>query len=202
MRELRAGSNFESQDPAEAHFGLGAAASVDQPRDLARRQRRPSVADVAADASLVLAARAGRSRLHAARAGERVPARRRRELAHRLHRRVAPDASAAARSGRHPEPHGAVPRRRSVVTATRPRTGRACSTALCVNATDPRLPRCTPTDVATLSITSPRKTSRKQLERDVHAQLASAFGPTGELGVGTTRCAATRRRTTARRACR
>ena len=59
--------------------------------------------------------------------------------------------------------------------------------ALCVNASDPRLPRCTPTDVATLTITAPRKTSRKQLERDVHAQLASAFGPTGELGVGTTR---------------
>jgi len=29
MRELRAGSNFVSQDPAEAHFGLGDAATVD-----------------------------------------------------------------------------------------------------------------------------------------------------------------------------
>jgi len=29
FRELRAGSNFESQDPAIAHFGLGAATSVD-----------------------------------------------------------------------------------------------------------------------------------------------------------------------------
>src|SRR5690606_41638326 len=58
--------------------------------------------------------------------------------------------------------------------------------ALCVNAADPRLARCTPTDVATLAVTAPRKTSRKQLERDVHAQLASAFGPAGELGVGAT----------------
>ncbi len=30
MRELRAGSNFESQDPIEAHFGLGASTSVDE----------------------------------------------------------------------------------------------------------------------------------------------------------------------------
>jgi hypothetical protein len=29
VREIRAGSNFVSQDPAEAHFGLGDAASVD-----------------------------------------------------------------------------------------------------------------------------------------------------------------------------
>jgi len=32
MREIRAGSNFESQDPAEAHFGLGAATEVSQLR--------------------------------------------------------------------------------------------------------------------------------------------------------------------------
>ncbi|MCP3961516.1 MAG: CRTAC1 family protein [bacterium] len=30
LREIRAGSNYVSQDPAEAHFGLGAAATVDQ----------------------------------------------------------------------------------------------------------------------------------------------------------------------------
>ena len=29
MREIRAGSNFVSQNPAEAHFGLGAATGVD-----------------------------------------------------------------------------------------------------------------------------------------------------------------------------
>ena len=32
MRELRAGSNFESQDPAIAHFGLGSADRVDELR--------------------------------------------------------------------------------------------------------------------------------------------------------------------------
>src|SRR5438105_1464094 len=32
MRELRAGSNFESQDPADAHFGLGTATNVDEIR--------------------------------------------------------------------------------------------------------------------------------------------------------------------------
>jgi len=30
LRELRAGSNFESQDPAEAHFGLGATSVIDR----------------------------------------------------------------------------------------------------------------------------------------------------------------------------
>ncbi len=34
MREIRAGSNFESQDPAEAHFGLGAASEITQLRVL------------------------------------------------------------------------------------------------------------------------------------------------------------------------
>jgi len=32
LRELHAGSNFESQDPTEAHFGLGAATTVDELR--------------------------------------------------------------------------------------------------------------------------------------------------------------------------
>src|SRR6185503_13111690 len=32
LRELRAGSNFESQDPAEAHFGLGATSVIDRVR--------------------------------------------------------------------------------------------------------------------------------------------------------------------------
>ncbi|NNE08153.1 MAG: T9SS type A sorting domain-containing protein, partial [Gemmatimonadetes bacterium] len=32
MREIRCGSNFASQDPAEAHFGLGAATIVDEVR--------------------------------------------------------------------------------------------------------------------------------------------------------------------------
>ncbi len=32
MREIRAGSNFESQDPALAHFGLASTAQVDEVR--------------------------------------------------------------------------------------------------------------------------------------------------------------------------
>jgi hypothetical protein len=59
----------------------------------------------------------------------------------------------------------------------------AFTLSLCINNHDPRLPACTPRDVASVEITSPRKTSRKQIERDVHALLAAAFGPGGELGV-------------------
>src|SRR5690606_12239830 len=54
MRELRAGSNFESQDPAEAHFGLGDADAVDELRVTWPDGTETTLADVAGDASLVV----------------------------------------------------------------------------------------------------------------------------------------------------
>ena len=189
MRELRAGSNFESQDPAEAHFGLGAAASVDELRVTWPDGTETSVADVAADASLVLSqpAPGGPDCTQPAPANACLPggvASSRTDCIVEWLLTPAP-----------PPGPGGIPSRTVLCRDGDPSCDRdmaangACvfDLALCVNASDPRLPRCTPTDVATLTITSPRKTSRKQLERGVHAQLASAFGPTGELGVGTTR---------------
>lgn len=189
MRELRAGSNFESQDPAEAHFGLGGAASVDEVRVTWPDGTETTVADVAADASLVLSQPAP----GAPDCTQTAPA-----------NACLPGGVASSRTDcivewlltpAPPLGPGGIPSRTVLCRdgdASCDRDGAAdgaCTfdLALCVNATDPRLPRCTPSDVATLTITAPRKTSRKQLERDVHAQLASAFGPTGELGVGTTR---------------
>ena len=188
MRELRAGSNFESQDPAEAHFGLGDADAVDELRVTWPDGTETALTDVAADATVVVS--------------QPAPG--------------APDCTGPA-PGNACIPGGVASSRTEcivewLVTPTPPlgpggvpsRTvlcrdgdpscdadGDADGTctfdvALCVNAADPRLARCTPTDVATLAVTAPRKTSRKQLERDVHAQLASAFGPAGELGVGAT----------------
>lgn len=49
MREIRAGSNFESQDPAEAHFGLGGSAEVTRLRVVWPRGGYSDVFRVAAD---------------------------------------------------------------------------------------------------------------------------------------------------------
>jgi hypothetical protein len=58
------------------------------------------------------------------------------------------------------------------------------SVSLCINTDDPRLRGCTPGDVQRIEITAPRRVSRKELERSVYQQLATAFGPGGELGIG------------------
>lgn len=186
MRELRAGSNFESQDPAEAHFGLGSAVSVDELRVTWPGGTETVLHDVAADRSLVLsqAAPGGADCTAPAPANPCIPggvASSRTDCI--VEWLVTPPPPAGP---------GGVPGRTVLCRDGDPAcdgdgaADDACTFALslCVNATDPRLPRCTPTDVATLAVTAPRKTSRKQLERDVHAQLARAFGPTGELGVG------------------
>jgi hypothetical protein len=54
MREVRAGNSYESADPAEAHFGLGAAAAVDEVRVVWPDQRVSVVGRVAARRLLVL----------------------------------------------------------------------------------------------------------------------------------------------------
>ena len=54
MRELRAGSNFESQDPADAHFGLGTATSVDEIRIVWPDGTPTVLGGQAADAFLVV----------------------------------------------------------------------------------------------------------------------------------------------------
>jgi len=186
MRELRAGSNFESQDPAEAHFGLGAAASVDELRVTWPDGGETTIADVAVDATLVISQPqpGGPDCTGPAPGNACIPggvASSRTECIVEwlvtptppLGPSGAPSRTVLCRDG------DAACDRDGIVDG-------ACTVdlALCVNAADPRLPRCTPSDVATLAVTAPRKTSRKQLERDVHAQLATAFGLAGELGVG------------------
>ena len=54
LREIRAGSNFESQDPPEAHFGLGATSTVDTLSVTWPDGMRTVLDDVAADQLLVL----------------------------------------------------------------------------------------------------------------------------------------------------
>src|SRR6185503_10262595 len=54
MREIRAGSNFASQDPAEAHFGLGDAKLVDELRVVWPDGTSTDLGGVAAGSDLVL----------------------------------------------------------------------------------------------------------------------------------------------------
>jgi len=188
LRELRAGTNFESQDPAEAHFGLGAASTVDELRVTWPGGAETVLTGVAGRRSVVL------TEPHA-------PA----------------QTCTAAAPGNACHPGGAAGSKTDcfvelLLAPTPPRDARgvpartlrcrdgdaacdldgaangacALTVALCINNADPRLPKCVPTDVASIEITSPRKTSRKEIERAVHGQLATAFGAGGELGVGAT----------------
>ena len=187
MRELRAGSNFESQDPAEAHFGLGSAERVDELRVTWPDGSETAVHDVAADASLVLSQPrpGGADCTQPAPGNACIPGGASSSRTECIVEWLVTPAPPLGPGG---APSRSVPCRDGDPACDGDGVADGACTfglALCINATDPRLPRCTPSDLSTLSVTSPRKTSRKQLERDVHAQLAGAFGPFGELGVGT-----------------
>ncbi len=59
MREIRAGSNFESQDPALAHFGLASTAQVDEVRVVWPDQTSQRCAQLSANQYLVVDQEAG-----------------------------------------------------------------------------------------------------------------------------------------------
>ena len=59
-RDLRAGSNYASQDPLEAHFGLGDATQIDRVRVVWPDGRQASLDHVAADQRLVVSPAAPR----------------------------------------------------------------------------------------------------------------------------------------------
>jgi len=61
VRALRAGSNYVSQDPAEAHFGLGDAAWVDSVNVRWPSGRSTKLHDVAVNQRIVIDAPAPRS---------------------------------------------------------------------------------------------------------------------------------------------
>jgi hypothetical protein len=54
LREIRAGSNFESQDPPIAYFGIGKAASIDELRVVWPDGATTSLTDVTANQSLTI----------------------------------------------------------------------------------------------------------------------------------------------------
>jgi hypothetical protein len=173
LRELRAGSNFESQDPAEAHFGLANAAAADAVSIMWPDGRRTGMVNVRANQFLVVTQTGGSGADCAAsppdnrcRPGPAV-----RPSACWLEWRVAPArAGALAGSG----PIGCT--EGDVACDTDPDLrNHSCTlrAALCINNTDPRLPACLPSDVTRVEVRLPRRrmgdgvdgTTRSLLER-------------------------------------
>ena len=182
LRELRAGTNFESQNPAEAHFGLGAADRVDQLHVTWPDGSETTLDDVAAGrAAIVTQRRPGAPSCTGDAPGNECITGGGSNADCLVEMAVLPSPPR--------DPNG-VPSR-----SIRCRDGEACdadgaadgtctfAVSLCINNADPRLAGCVPSDVQRIEITAPRKTSRKLLERTVHAQLAAALGAGGELGL-------------------
>jgi enediyne biosynthesis protein E4 len=184
VRELRAGSNFESQDPAEAHFGTGSAEVVDEVRIEWPSGSTSVLQDVAAGQSIVLNRPRGGAPTCDGGAPENdcIPGG---PIGSRTECMIEWLLTPAPLRDPTGVPIRIVRCRDGDPTCDLDGENGACTfaTALCVNNTDPRLPKCTPSDIQRIEVKSPRKTSRSALDRDVHAQLAAAFGPGGGLGV-------------------
>ena len=179
MRELRAGTNFESQNPAEAHFGLGAAEAVDELRISWPSGAETVLADMPAGRTVLVSEPwTGMESCTGDAAGNGCISGGGSIADCLLETRISPLP---------PDPRGRTVRCRdgdAACDADGASDG-ACTfgLSLCINNQDPRLDRCSPSDVQRLEITAPRKTSRKDLERNVHALLRDAFGPNGDLGL-------------------
>ena len=185
MREIRAGSNFESQDPAEAIFGLGSASRFDTldvrwPGGATATVRNvgkggivlnepaegdPSCTGSAPGNSCAPGSSSTRStneclvewRVE----GVNLP----------LDRAGAPIAKASCHEG---DP---------ACDAGGPTDSCIFTVAMCTNNADPRLPACRPGDVSGFDVRSPKKASPIAFDRIVYRQIVDAFGPTGNLGV-------------------
>ncbi len=185
VREIRAGGNFASQDPAEALFGLGGATSAD-----AIRVSWPNGTQ-----TTLSGAKPGRIVLSEPAPGDAgctatSPA------------NVCMPGSSSARS----TTECLLEWRVDGVTLSRDRTGApiakvscregdpACdaggpadscifTVAACLNNRDPRLPACKPSDVAAFDVRSPRKTSTLAFDRNANKLIVAALGPSGGVGI-------------------
>lgn len=191
MRELRAGSNYVSQDPAEAFFGLGGAESVDQLRIQWPDGRLTSLANVAKGFLSVAQPVEGApdctdpSPANLCTPGSRPGVAPTSISECLLEWRVARDEVVPGKDG---FPSAAV-----VCTEGDPACDRGGSpdtclfdVAACLNNADPRLPSCPRGEPTRLEIRSPRATSRAAHERAINAGLSVALGALG-LGSDTVR---------------
>jgi len=181
MRELSAGSNYVSAEPAEAHFGLGAATSVDELRVVWPDGEETVFAGVPGRRRITITRKAPGAEDCNGGAAACTPGGRlggRNECL--LEMRVSPTP---------PADSSGAPTHKVVCTEGDPACDLDPDTlngecrfelALCINNADPRLFACTPSDVSELRVTSPRPTSLVQAERDARAALdAVVRGPRG-----------------------
>ncbi len=163
MRELRAGSNFESQDPAEAHFGLGAATQVDELRVAWPNGATTVVPAVAANQWLRLTSPPANGAACDRPAPDNActPARGGAKLACALEWYATP-TPARSKKG---IPGLVVACREGdpACDADPDLDNRTCAirAQLCLDNQDPRLPKCTPPALASFAIGSPKPSKPK-----------------------------------------
>ncbi len=163
LRELRAGSNFESQDPTVAHFGLGTAPTVDELRIEWPNGATTVEAGIAADQWLrVVAPPANGAACDGpAPANACTPARGSAKLACALEWYGTPTPARSAKG----IPGLAVACREGDPSCDAdPDLGnRSCiiRAQLCIRNQDPRFPKCTPPPLASFTIALPKPSKPK-----------------------------------------
>lgn len=185
LRELRAGSNYVSQDPAEAFFGLGTVTVADRVEvtwpdggtTVAENVRtggivlnQPGPGRVACDApgasnGCVVGSSSTSSRSECLLEWRVRTAEVQRDPLGR------PSARVSCREGDPACDAGGAP------------GACAFTVFLCTGNRDPRLASCAAGDVAAIEARSPRRTSRSPAERAARRRLDDAVGPSGALGV-------------------
>ena len=159
MRELRAGSNFESQDPAEAHFGLAAAELVDTVRVVWPDETMTNLSTITVDRFIVVTQPQpdGPTCTAAATANPCLLGNSRGVSACSVEFQVAGRSNTAMAAT-----HGRVTCTEGDATCDfDPDVSNGTCVfrlAVCLNNTDARLPACRPSDVVQLSVRGPRAT--------------------------------------------
>lgn len=185
VRELRAGGNFASQDPAEAVFGIGGAGAASalrvswpngtqttlpNPKPGRIVLSEPAPGDVGcttpAPGNVCMPGSSSARSTNECLLEWRVEG-----VALARDRAGAPIAKVACREG---DP---------ACDAGGPTDSCLFTVSACLNNRDPRLPACGPSDVSSFEVRSPRKTSTLAFDRNANKLIAAAFGGSGGVGV-------------------
>ena len=184
MLELRAGSNFESQVPAEAHFGLASASTVSELKVTWPRGGETLLRDVAARQRILVT--------------EPVPSAARCNTPGSLERCIPGGPSSPTECIVEWRPDAVPPTNRSGVPqghlscvdgdpscdADPDGTNASCTfrEALCINGADPRLARCAPSAIARGEVLKPKL--GKSSDAADAANRAALRAQLAELGLG------------------
>ncbi|MFM8411613.1 MAG: CRTAC1 family protein [Alphaproteobacteria bacterium] len=184
LRELRAGSNYVSQDPAEAFFGLGSAreagrVEVSWPGGETTLLEHVSAGGIVVDQPSGDPACTGDATANPCITGTTSTTSRTECLVEWKVR------SAEVQRDPFGRPSGRVACRQGDPACDAGGAPGACTftVTLCTANRDPRLASCIAGDVASIEARSPRRTSRVPAERAARRRLDELLGPTGSLGI-------------------